>query len=546
MEKVEQLSEVIIAVLKELSIARQPLTNTSLSQALSSKDEFFELMSQIAEAEAAPPSAGAQPQRMELQTRQPESEARKAREYEQKLLRQIAGLEEVNSQVRSFSKKSALTLVVLAADNKNPALSAALERYRSSILNDSELHIQEECLQAIKDLVLKEDVAPSDTLADEVRAAPAHPALKEAPELKETVMEDTTDLRLYLGQMQNAFLSILSQFEAVATSEYVKSISDLQKRIKDCKDMDTLLALGGDLIGLIQAYIGHAGEEREQVAAFVAELTKNLFEMEKQMFTSYNDTRDNYRENKEFNDTLQVEMEDIKESFSIAKTIEESRNYVFAKLNAIKQALETKRRQDEARLRTNKEKVGELQKNLQHMKSEINRVQKRTKTLEQEVLLDSLTGISNRRGYEVRLQEEIQRYQRYNQTFSLVLFDVDHFKQVNDLYGHRAGDKCLKEIINRVKPCIRSSDFLARYGGEEFVIVITGTKKEDARQVAEKIRRLVERTRFLFQGQEIPVTISLGVTEITPEDTSHETIFTRADSAMYKAKNGGRNRVSVI
>lgn len=502
-------------------------------------------MSQISQAESAPPVPGVQPQGAELQAQQPDMEARKARQYEQKLLRQIASLEETNSQARTFFKKSALTLFVLTANNKNPTLSAALERYRSSILNDADLQSQEECLQSIKDIILKEDIAPSATLADEIKKAPPQPALQGIPELsvQSVQTEGKTNFHQYLQQMQNAFLTILSEFEAIAPAEYIQRILDLKKRIRVCEDLDKILALGGDVIEIIHAYLGHSTDERDQMTTFVADLAKNLFEMEKQMGTSLTDTKDSFRENKEFNDTLQVQMEDIKGSYSFTKTIEESRNYVYSKLNAIKQALESKRRQDEIRLRTNNEKLGELQNNLLNMKNEINRVQERTKTLEQEVLLDSLTGISNHRAYEKRLHEEIQRFQRYKQIFSLILFDVDHFKQVNDRYGHRAGDKCLKEIINRVKPCLRTTDFLARYGGEEFIIIITGTGKEDAFQVAEKIRRIVERTRFLFQGQEIPVTISLGVTEITSGDTNPDTLFTRVDSAMYKAKNSGRNRV---
>jgi diguanylate cyclase (GGDEF)-like protein len=126
-----------------------------------------------------------------------------------------------------------------------------------------------------------------------------------------------------------------------------------------------------------------------------------------------------------------------------------------------------------------------------------------------------------------------------------VLLDVDHFKKLNDQYGHRAGDKCLREIINRVKSCTRSTDFIARYGGEEFVIVLTGTNKEGAYVVAEKVRRVIEKTRFSFQDKTLPVTISLGVSEISPEDKDVDSVFARADNAMYRAKGEGRTRTCV-
>lgn len=113
---------------------------------------------------------------------------------------------------------------------------------------------------------------------------------------------------------------------------------------------------------------------------------------------------------------------------------------------------------------------------------------------------------------------------------------------MNDQYGHQAGDKCLREITARIRPSLRDSDFMARYGGEEFIIILPGTNEEDAYRVAEKVRNLVAKTRFLYQGAEVPVTISLGLTEVKSTDEAPEILFQRVDSAMYQAKKGGRNQ----
>jgi diguanylate cyclase (GGDEF)-like protein len=180
------------------------------------------------------------------------------------------------------------------------------------------------------------------------------------------------------------------------------------------------------------------------------------------------------------------------------------------------------------------------------MKTEITKVEERTKVLEREVLIDILTGVHNRRAYEQRIMEEFKRFGQNAQPFSLILFDVDHFKRVNDEYGHRAGDKCLKEIINIIKPSLRDSDFLARYGGEEFVLMLVGTRKDSAHKTAERIRRLIEKTRFLYQKEEIPITLSMGVTQVDPADHDPETLFERVDAALYRAKRGGRNKVCVL
>jgi diguanylate cyclase len=100
---------------------------------------------------------------------------------------------------------------------------------------------------------------------------------------------------------------------------------------------------------------------------------------------------------------------------------------------------------------------------------------------------------------------------------------------VNDEFGHRTGDKCLCEIVNRVRSSLRKVDFLARYGGEEFVAILPGTTRQNASMVAEKLRQHIERTAFLFQGKRVPVTISLGVTQVESSDTDPQSIFARAD-----------------
>ena len=162
------------------------------------------------------------------------------------------------------------------------------------------------------------------------------------------------------------------------------------------------------------------------------------------------------------------------------------------------------------------------------------------------MLLDGLTEIHNRRAYELRIREELRRYHRDGQGFSLVLIDVDHFKNINDLYGHQAGDNCLRGIAGRIKSAVRTTDFLARYGGEEFIVILAGSSGDNARRISEKIREVIEKTKFIYRDEEIPVTISLGVTVAEPSDGDPEALFVRVDDAMYRAKKEGRNRVCAI
>ncbi len=159
--------------------------------------------------------------------------------------------------------------------------------------------------------------------------------------------------------------------------------------------------------------------------------------------------------------------------------------------------------------------------------------------LEEQTMTDALTGVKNRRFYESRMQYEVSLACRYEQKLSIIMFDIDHFKQVNDKYGHDIGDKVLVEYTEIIASMLRKTDLLCRIGGEEFVIIAPQTSKDDAYKLAEKIRHKVEESKHI-----VPLTMSFGVTEyIDCEDK--DSLFKRADQALYDAKKTGRNRVVV-
>ena len=157
--------------------------------------------------------------------------------------------------------------------------------------------------------------------------------------------------------------------------------------------------------------------------------------------------------------------------------------------------------------------------------------------------VDGLTQIYNKRYFMEVLEREISRSHRYGRELSLIMFDIDHFKNINDSFGHLAGDYVLKHLASVIKGRIRREDIMARYGGEEFTIILPEIDTYNARQFAEKIRRLVEKTVFKFEDTQIPVTISIGVAA-TDGKVSDPTEFIKiADENLYQAKRQGRNCV---
>ncbi|CAH0124707.1 diguanylate cyclase [Pseudomonas mediterranea] len=158
---------------------------------------------------------------------------------------------------------------------------------------------------------------------------------------------------------------------------------------------------------------------------------------------------------------------------------------------------------------------------------------------------DRLTGLYNRGHWEESLKAAYARHQRYGNNSSLVMFDIDHFKRVNDTYGHQAGDKVIEQVARLVREHVRDSDVAGRYGGEEFGVVLSDTDKAGARMFAERLRKAVEEMDVPYGDVVIRFTISLGVADLSQPSNSHADLIAWADEALYTSKKTGRNRVTV-
>ncbi len=162
----------------------------------------------------------------------------------------------------------------------------------------------------------------------------------------------------------------------------------------------------------------------------------------------------------------------------------------------------------------------------------------------QMTILDGLTGVHNKRYFLDFLERELASAQRHGHPLSLVMFDIDFFKRVNDNHGHLAGDHVLKHLAARIQARMRREDLLARYGGEEFVAVLNSTPLVGGVKFAEDVRRRIQATPFEFEGEALEVTVSLGVACVDGEQSVEPTqLIARADKKLYAAKNAGRNRV---
>ncbi|MBU1221935.1 diguanylate cyclase [Myxococcota bacterium] len=171
------------------------------------------------------------------------------------------------------------------------------------------------------------------------------------------------------------------------------------------------------------------------------------------------------------------------------------------------------------------------------------RLKEELESLEKKSLLDTVTGVGNRRYAEIQLNTVMEKYRRYGWEFGILFIDIDHFKNVNDRYGHNFGDRILKTVATLLKYSLRTTDFLGRWGGEEFIGIICNAEETTLLQIAERARRFVGQNVLKHNGEDVSVTISVGATAVLHDDTV-ETIVERADNFMYKSKQGGRNRIT--
>ncbi len=157
---------------------------------------------------------------------------------------------------------------------------------------------------------------------------------------------------------------------------------------------------------------------------------------------------------------------------------------------------------------------------------------------------DTLTGVNNRRRFMELLEGEIRRVNRTNRVLSLMMLDIDHFKNVNDTYGHAVGDQVLCHFVMVVKDSIRDIDVIGRMGGEEFVVMLPETSSQEAAIVAERLRTAVKNREIIIPGEKFNITVSIGLAELELGESSDHLLI-RTDEAMYLAKQNGRNRVEI-
>lgn len=527
-EDLKTISEVMVEALKTLASKGVDLNTETLLEELKKRKEIQSLFSEKEKIIAS---------NAELTSQVEATLTRNNR-----LLQQVNDIDSEYRDKESFFRQALLTMIRMIPPNKQkspvykPLIALKILLQKNS--TDDEL---KHALENLKTSALSEDIENKEA------------AKKSSSFLgrffkgtnPETHGEKTSSQTDYIQTLKTSYQEFMDELRLSLAKKDLNGVSEINILIRECRTIEELMEVRNKILSLVRRFTDNVSSERALTADFIKEITNRLLETEKQIIQSVTYTDEILSADGEFNTHLKEHIEKLKTSIDFSKSLEEVKTAVFSRLNTINEAIVTKVQHDRKSKEESDKYTSSIRQDLERMKKDILTAKERSKYLEEELLKDPLTGVFNRRAYDRLIKQEFNRYIRYGTVFSVILFDVDHFKRINDTYGHAVGDKCLTEIINRVKPALRESDFLARYGGEEFIILLPETDNSSASKVAEKLRSVVENIEFLHKKKCVKITISLGVTEATPGDKNYQEIFTRMDQAMYAAKHAGRNRVEI-
>ncbi len=526
-EELKIISEVTVEALKELASKGIALNAEALLTELRKREEIQNLYAEKAKSAAA---------NEELTSKIETALARNNH-----LLKQINELDSESIDKESFYRQALLTLIRMTSIKQKSPVYKPIINLKILLQKGATGDELKHALQNLKTSALSDDIDDAEvaskpiSLLDRIFKGrdPEMPGEKTPWQVK------------YIQLLKTAYQEFIDELRLNLPEKNIDAFSEINIHIRESNTLEELGAVRDEILSLIRGFTDTVSSERELTAEFIKEITKRLFEVERQILQSVAYTDGILNADGEFNTHLKEHIDALKTSVDFSKTLEDLKSTVLSRLNTINEAIETKTKHDKKFKKESNRHMSNIKQDLERMKKNILSAKEHSKHLEEELLKDPLTGAFNRRAYDQFIRQEFNRYLRYGTVFSVILFDVDHFKLINDTYGHAVGDKCLLEIINRVKPVLRESDFLARYGGEEFVILLPETDSTSAAKVAEKLRSVVENIEFMHRKETVKITISLGVAEAVPGDKNHQEVFSRMDQAMYTAKNAGRNRIEI-
>jgi diguanylate cyclase len=337
-------------------------------------------------------------------------------------------------------------------------------------------------------------------------------------------------------------LNLLQQ--ASWPGHWVARIGQLKDRLRRQPSNDEWVLVLQDLLTLSARSFGEAKKEIKETEDFLGELTQRLQDLDELLRKAYTGRSQLYEHGCRLSTEVSAQVGGLETSLQSASDLQQFKQDARNRMDAIRHSMESFLVQEQQWYVQAEGSEQELRERLSKLEKESSELRHRMLEAHHLALRDPLTGLPNRLAYEERVNQEYARWRRFASPLTMLVWDVDNFKSINDKYGHQAGDEALRVIAQSLKQRLRETDFVARYGGEEFVTLLIGANAQQAFKVAEEMRKKVMESVFQAADQSVSITISCGLSQFAEGDDI-ESVFARADQAVYQAKRGGKNRCEV-
>jgi len=380
-------------------------------------------------------------------TDQLKAEVTKLRSQRDRLLKELDAVEMQYGNLDSLYRRYfPIILDVLSQDGT--AFGNACTQLGTAMRKKASPAKIEYILGQIKTAMIQEEISP----AGAKKKKGLFSALRKSPS-KDKMLDD----------LRQAYQDVVNHLKSTLDKKYIGSLESITSDLLRAEEMQDFEAVRETIFSLIFAYISETSQDREKVNAFIRDIVARIFEIEKRLASSYEHTSNLISSNQGFESILNDEMTGIKNSSDVAESLDDLQAKISTGLSSIEKALQKKQKVDQAISQLAEKSKNSFTSGFTKLKQELQAATKYTEELEKKLNEDQLTGAKNRRAYDRKIGEEMDRFLRYKTIFSLLLIDADKFKNINDTYGHAIGDRCLQEIIKRTRPLLRKSDMLARY-----------------------------------------------------------------------------------
>lgn len=530
------IAQAALSAVQKLSVEVKKLNAEEISAVIQSDPSMAEILAPLPELNKFQKDKIA---RQEEEIESLKDQLQKNMTKRRAMIVQVDAAERRVSKIKDFMVRAFPVLIQYVNTGKNRQLRNTLSRIGELLKKRAAVHELDAAFQELKDCAFKKELETREepAPADEQPAKTSGGGFFKRPDREPD---------LPLGRFRKKYQKIIDEVKFSLDKIALKDIEEIEKRLQSALETYDLLEVQKELRRLLKAFVHRAGLEREQAAEFILEIGERLVEVERQILFCTTSLRKTGDASAKFTTEIEQEMSNMQGAVDVTKNLEELKSRVVGSINLIKKAIEKKRKEEWTQAQKTDEEMSSLNKNIDRMKLEISSAKKRTKRLETEIMLDPLTQVNSRRAYEQRIEEELKRCRQDRRIFSILLLDVDRFKRINERYGHPVGDICLKGLASRIKRLLREEDFLSRFEADQFLVIMPESSAQSAGEMAEKIRAHIEKTNFLHKKEQVKITLSIGVAEVNHKDPFAGPLFGRAENALYKAKEAGRNRVAVV